>query len=215
MALSFPYSREFLGNCLVGPVIPLDLIRYDEFSGAGDGRHWAAQKATPLWGASYALYAQTAAHAREINGKVNGLDGSRRTFRWSDLYYPGPACGITAGLGGVTVGGIRTADRGAINLSGLPAGFRVTAGDYLSISYGSGRVYFGQFAETSGLVGGGGTSGQVEMRPYLPFGISVGASVSLVQPYFIAMIPPRGFTPFTNFRGRWGDSASITILQKP
>lgn len=215
MALSFPYSRDFLADCLIGERIPLVLQRYDEISGSGDGRFWSAQMARPLWTASYSLYSKSAAHAREINGKINGLDGSSKTFRWSERYYPGPACGVTAGLGSVTVGGIRSTDRGAVNLHGLPSGFVVTAGDYLSISYGSGKVYFGQFAETSDPVGGGGTSGQVEMRPYLPLGISVGASVSLVQPYFIAMIPPGGFTPFAGFRGKWGDSASITILQKP
>ena len=61
MTLSFPYALDFLAKCLVGPDVPLKLHRFDEASGSGDGRHWSARLSTPLWGASYALYAQDAA----------------------------------------------------------------------------------------------------------------------------------------------------------
>lgn len=203
MALSFPYAIDFLAECLIGEDIPLTLHRYDEMSGSGDGRYWSAQMASPLWGVTYPLYAQSAAKAREINAKVNALDGMAKTFLWADLYYPGPAAGNT-NLGAVTVGSIR-ADRGAIALSGLPGGFTVTAGDYLSIDYSAGRVYFGQFAESG--------AGQRGMRPYLPLGISAGAAVELVRPRFKAKV--KEYTPFANFRGAWGHSASITIIQQP
>lgn len=209
MALTFPYALDFLAKCLLGPEIPLRLIRYDEKSGSGDGRHWSAQLSTPLWGASYPLYAQTPALAREINAKVNALDGMSKTLLWADPYYKGPASGLTTGLGAVTVGSIR-ADRGAIALAGLPAGFVLTAGDYLSINHTSGRVYFGQFAE--GGTASGGTIAQRELRPYLPMGISAGATVELVRPRFKAMVTD--YTPFADFRGAWGSNASITLLQK-
>lgn len=203
MALSFPYALDFLAECLVGEEVPLVLNRYDEHSGSGDGRHWPAQLATPLWGASYPLYAHTAAKAREINAKVHGLDGMAKTFLWGDLYYRGPAFG-NAGLGSVTISSIR-GDRAAIALSGTPGGFNITAGDCISINYSSGRVYFGQFAESG--------TGQRELRPYLPLGISPGATVEMLRPRFKAMV--KEFTPFSIFRGAWGRNASITLLQKP
>lgn len=211
MALSFPYAIDFLAKCLVGPDVPLKLHRFDEASGSGDGRNWSARLSTPLWGASYALYAQDAAKAREINAKVYALDGMDKTLLWSDPYYTGPASGMTAGLGSVTVSGIR-ADRGAIGLAGLPQGFVLTAGDYFSIPYASGRFYFGTFVE-GGTAGTAGGLGQKEIRPYLPFGIASGATVYLVRPLFKAMVTE--FQPFSSFRGRWGSNASITILQKP
>lgn len=210
MALSYPYALDFLANCLGGERIPLALQRFDEQSGGGDGRFWSAQMATPLWGATYPLYAKSAAHAREINAKVYALDGMSKTMLWADPYYSGPASGATAVLGAVTISGIR-ADRGAIALTGMPEGFVLSAGDYLSINYGQ-RVYFGTFAE-GGTAGSAGGMGQKEIRPYLPLNITTGATVELVRPRFKAMVTD--FTPFANFRGKWGDSASITLLQKP
>ena len=211
MALSFPYALDFLAKCLTGERVPLVLKRFDESSGSGDGRMWSSQLSTPLWTSSYNLYSQTPAEARAINAKINALDGTSQTMFWSDPYYSGPASGVTTGLGNVTVASVR-ADRGAVALTGLPGSFEASAGDYLTIPYGSGRVYMGQLAE-DGIAGAGGVLSQREIRPYLPFGIAAGATVQLVRPYFKAMVTD--YTPFASFRGRWGDSASITILQKP
>lgn len=210
MALSYPYALDFLSKCMTGPEIPLTLQRFDEMSGSGDGRFWAVQLAAPLWSASYPLYAKHPAHAREINAKINALDGMSKTLLWCDPYYTGPASGVVAGLGVVAVSTIR-ADRGAIAMTGLPAGFVLTAGDYFSITHGSGRVYFGQFAE-GGTANGAGVIAQREVRPYLPQGISSGATVELVRPYFKAIVAE--YQPFANFRGKWGQSASISLLQK-
>lgn len=212
MALSYPYALDFLSKCLIGPSIPLNLQRNDEMSGSGDGRFWSTQLAKPLWTASYGLYAKSAAHAREINAKVYGLDGAQKTFLWCDPYYPGPADGTT-GLGSVVVDNI-VADRSRIALSGLPAGFTVAAGEFFSITHSSGRVYFGTFCEDATASGAGVTPNR-EIRPHLHLGVSAGASVQLVRPYFKAIIPPGGYTPFANSRFGWGDSASITVLQKP
>lgn len=212
MALSYPYALDFLANCLTGPTIPLALQRNDEMSGSGDGRFWGAQMAKPLWTASYSLYAKHAAHAREINAKIYGLDGSQKTFLWCDPYYEGPTEG-TAGLGAVTMSGI-TANRARIAFSGLPAGFTLRTGDYFSIAYSTDRVYFGTMCENA-VANGSGVTPNRDVRPHIPLGISTGATVELVRPYFKAIIPPGGFTPFANFRGRWGESASITVLQKP
>lgn len=206
MALSFPYALDFLAQCLVGPEIPLKLQRFDEMSGSGDGRHWSAQMAQPLWGVSYPLFAHSAVLGRELNAKVYGLDGMAKTMLWADPYYKGPASGVRTGLGAVTISGIR-ADRGALSLTGAPGGFLLTAGDYLSINHTSGRVYFGTFVE------GGTPGGQREIRPYLPLGFTAGATVELLRPRFKAMVT--AFEPFANSRGGWGQDASITLLQRP
>lgn len=211
MSLSFPYALDFLARCLVGPDIPLALQRFDERSGAADSRFWGIQMAMPLWGASYPLYSAKGAHAREVNAKVYSLNGMSKTMLWADPYYTGPASGVRSGLGNVTVASVRQ-DRGAIGLSGLPVGFVLSAGDYLSITYASGRIYFGTFAE-GGVAGGAGGLGQRDLFPYLPLGIGVGDRIELLRPHFKAMVTE--FTPFASHRGKWGDSASITIMQKP
>ncbi|SEU03345.1 hypothetical protein [Paracoccus homiensis] len=206
MALSFPYALDFLANCLIGPEVALKLSRNDEASGSGDGRVWSVELARPLWTATYSLDAKDGAHAREINAKINALDGSSKTFLWADPWYSGPAVSAP-NYSGVTVASI-SANRGALAFSGLHEDFAFTAGDYISIAYGGGKQYLGQLAE-------GGDSGQLEIRPYLPMGISVGASVQIAKPRMKAIIPPNGWTPFSSTRYGWGQGASITVLQKP
>ena len=209
MALSFPYTKAFLADCLIGERVPLALQRNDERSGSGDGRFWSAELAPPLWTASYALYAKSAAHAREINAKVYGLDGMAKEMLWSDPNYHGPASG-SAGLGAVQILGI-SADRGGISLSGLPPDFVITAGDYLSINHGT-KVYFGTFVE-GGTAGVGGNLAVLAIRPYLPLTINVNAAVELANVRFKAIVTD--YQPFASTRWKWGDSASISILQRP
>lgn len=211
MALSYPYSIDFLARCLTGESIPLKLLRYDEMSGVADGRFWASEMATPLWGVTYPLHTKEASHARELNAKVNALDGMSKTFLWADPSYYGPASGQVTGLGGVQVASVRAADRGAIGLQGCPPGFTLQAGDRITIPYASGRVYMGEFSEGA-VAGAAGNLAALEVRPYVPFGIVAGASVQLARPYIRAMAV--NFEPFAITRGRWGTGASITILQK-
>ena len=213
MALTYPYPLDFLAKCIIGQTIPLDLQRFDEMSGGGDGRMWTTELARPLWSVSYDLFTRTAVEGRGINAKVRALDGFAKPMLWADPYYPGPASGVTTGLDSVTVSGIRP-DRGGIGLSGLPAGFVLTTGDRFTITYASGRVYMGEFSE-GGTAGPLGNISEVrEIRPYLPFGVSTGAAIELVRPYFKAGVT--SFTPFASERRRrWGVGASISLIQKP
>ena len=216
MALIFPYSLAFFSDTARILRTDLDLRRFDETSGAGDGRFWSAQMATPLWAADVTLAAMDARYAREFSAKVKGLDGARNSFLFADQTYTGPASGVTTGLGSVTISAI-SADRSAINLTGLPNGFVLTAADRFSVSYQSGaRVFFGEFME-GGLAGPAGNLASARtIRPYLPLGISVGATVQLVKPYFKAMIQPGGWTPFTyELPGDIATGASMRILQRP
>lgn len=211
MALAYPYPIDFLSRCLTGESIPLKLLRYDEMSGVADGRFWASEMATPLWGATYPLHTKEAAHARELNAKVNALDGMSKTLLWADPSYPGPASGQITGLGGAQVAAVRGSDRGAISLQGCPPGFTLQAGDRITIPYASGRIYMGEFSEGA-VAGSGGGMAAMEIRPYIPFGITAGAPVVLAKPYIKAMVV--NFEPFAITRGRWGTGASISLLQK-
>lgn len=211
MTLTYPYPLDFLADCLIGDEIKLDLRRQDELSGSGDGRYWSAELSRPLWTVSIALYSRSVAHARAVNAKVFALDGTRRQMQWANPYYK-PAAG-SDGLGSVTLSAIAS-DRGRISLAGLPARRDVAAGDHLSIPYGAGRLYFGVFAE-SRIATAAGAINNIEVRPYLPLGISAGAAIELEMPMMNAIIPPDGFTPFSLYKNRWGRSASIALLQKP
>lgn len=214
MALTFPYPLDQFSDHLRANAVTFSLERRDEHSGSGDGRVWSVQLSPPLWTAEVSLANRSAQLARDLEALIDGLDGSRGTFLFADPTYPGPASG-SAGLGDVSIAGIRS-DRGAVGLTGLPAGFVLTRGDRLSIEFASGRVYFGRFIE-GGTASQAGNLGQREIRPYLPQGISAGINVELAEPRMKASIRPGGFTPFEYGlpEGLIARGASISIMQKP
>lgn len=216
MALTFPYPLAFFSDTARILRTDLDLRRFDETSGGGDGRFWSAQMATPLWAADVRFATMDARYAREFSAKVKGLDGSRNSFLFADQTYPGPASGVRTGLGSVTISAI-SADRGSINVTGLPEGFVLTVGDRFSVTYQSGaRYFFGEFSE-GGVAGSSGGFGAVRpIRPYLPLGIAVGTTVELVKPRFKAIIEPGGWTPFTyELPGDIATGGGMRIIQRP
>lgn len=212
MALTFPLPFAILADCLTGPETSPELVRFDERSGSGDGRTWTAELATPLWQASYELYARSPEMARRINALVYSLDGGMKDMLWQDPYYTGPGAGAKGGLNNATVGAIRVTDRGAFSINGLPAGQEILAGDHFSINYASGRVYHGVFSE-DGTASGTGVLAARDVRPYLPQGIAGGAAVELVRP--LIKMGVTDFKPFRISRGIVSTTASITLTQKP
>lgn len=211
MALAEVYPLAFLSDVLAPRgSCQFSLRRFDEQSGSGDGRFWSARLAGPLWEVSVALSPRRCADAAEISAKIEAMDGGRRSMLFADGLYK-PAAGGAPG-GSVTVNSI-SADRTAIALAGLPASYRVTAGDRMSIAWGSGRFFFARFAETV-TANGSGVTAQIAIMPYLPQGIVTGAAVEMARPRLKAIVPPGGFTPFTDIPGRLSQGASLILLQK-
>jgi len=210
MALSEPYPLAFLNDRLkpVSDCIP-ELLRFEEQSGSGNGQAWTAQLAPPLWQFSLSLGPRNWEQAREINAKIFAL-GTMRSFLFADGSYK-PASGDIPGSG-VTIGAI-AADRITLSLAGLPAGYRLTAGDRLQITHSGGRYYFGMFAE-SGTANGSGATGQIAVEPALPLPIAAGATASLGRPLIRARVPQGNFVPFRDAPGRLSTGASLTLIQK-
>lgn len=208
MALTFPYPLEFLSEHIRGTEIPLALRRFDEASGSGDGRVWGARLAAPLWTATLPLVARSWAEARAVDAKILALDGMSKSFLWADPVYL-PAAGGTAGSG-VTVAAV-SEDRTALALSGLPAGYAVSIGDRLSISHGSGRVWFATFSEAA-VSDASGNLGALAVYPYLPLGVAAGAAVEMDRPYLKAAV--EDYTGFTAKPGKYSQGASLSLLQK-
>lgn len=211
MAISETYPLAFLGGRLCIRSVTLDQRRNDELSGTGDGRIWTSQLASPLWAAQLDLHNQRAVKAREINAKIWALDGTRRSFVFADPTYK-PASGATQAAG-ASIASIST-DRTTIGIKGLPAGYSVGWGDYFSINWGAGKIFFGAFVE-QGTASGGGVVAQMSVTPYLPHGITVDAVIELIRPRLRMIVPPNGYSPFVFDRsGRWGQGASLSLVQK-
>ncbi|MBD9528377.1 hypothetical protein [Paracoccus sp. PAR01] len=210
MALSDPYPLAFL-SAILTPVADcaFSLSRFEEQSGSGNGQQWTAQLATPLWQVSLSLGPRHWEAAREINAKLQAL-GSMRSLLFADGSYS-PANGQAAGSG-VTISAIGS-DRTTIALTGLPAGYRIAAGDRLSITHSSGRYYFGMFSDHD-TANGSGVATAIPVDPPLPLPIAFGAAVRIEQPIIRARVPAGNFTPFTDQPGRLSTGASLTLIQK-
>lgn len=208
MALTFPYPLDFLSEHIRVTQIPLALRRFDETSGSGDGRVWSARLAAPLWTATLPLVARSWAEARAVEAKILALDGMTKSFLWADPVYV-PAAGGTAGRY-VSVSAV-SADRTAVVLSGLPAGYAVSTGDRLSITGGSGRVYFATIAEDGTADSSGDTDG-LSVYPYLPLWVVAGAAVEMDRPYLKACV--EDYTGFTAMPGKYSQGASLSLLQR-
>lgn len=209
MTLSFPYSAEFLSDLLDINSSTFHLRRFDQESGSGDGRFWATELATPLWEAEVQLNLIHWDEARRINARIRGLAGMKGTFLWSDPSFrpefdPGTS---------VTITGI-SADRTAINISGLPPLYGVRGGDTFSAQWSGGdRYYLAEFAEDA-VANSSGIITNLSVMPYVPLSITTGQSINMRNPVVRMMIDKDGFTPYSFTGGQLASGASIRMVQK-
>lgn len=84
-----------------------------------------------------------------------------------------------------------------IRLSGMPGGFVLKAGDFLSFQYGSNpvRYAFHQIVTDSVSTNGTGTTGLFEVVPNIRNGYATGSEVQLLYPMFKALILPGSTNP--------------------
>lgn len=76
-----------------------------------------------------------------------------------------------------------------IRLGGLPAGYTLTAGDYLSFTYGTDPTRYAFHQVVSGAVASGaGVTPDFEVIPPIRPGYSIGATVRLMKPWMKAVL---------------------------
>lgn len=227
MALVFPYPLAFLNDQLRSTDVSFSLATNQEMSGSGDGRVWASDLMRPLWTVGISLGMVYMPFAREIDAKVRALGQGRRSFLFADPSY-WPTSGVYPG-NTVAVNAL-SSDRTAIRLKNLPAAYRIYPGDRLSIAYGSGLYYFGEFVEGDATVvadpdvqrpvvpgvepAKSRTTVELAVNPPLPFGVAVDSPVELLRPVIRAVVAPQGYKPYSAVRHNIAGGASLSLLQK-
>lgn len=144
-----------------------------------------------LWLASYACPSLSLANLRELHAAIAGLGGSRQTFYGWDPAGQYPRLDPTGSiLGSVTVQiESLNADNQRLGLKGLPAGYGLRAGDYLSFDYGTSRALH-QVTTATVAANGSGITPQFFVAPNIRSGASVNAVVTLKRPAAELMILP-------------------------
>lgn len=193
MALVFPLSLAAFADKLRIASAPFVLQEQQQLSGLGTGDVIAAQLAPSRLTAQVTIAPMSHIKAREIQALIESLNGPQHSFY---LYSPAN-CYPADDPGGVKLGSstVTIASLGANNkslaLSGLPAGYKITAGDALSFDYGVNPVRRAYHRAAEGAVAtGGGATPQFELSHPLRPGVVTGVAVTLKKPAAKMFIEP-------------------------
>jgi len=201
MALSFPLSLASFADILPVAAYSCDLPEQVAQSRTAGGEQLTADMAERLWTGRIDLGWMTKSEVGrpevliqvlKQGNAFHMLDGRRK--------YPllDPT-GSVLGAAAVTIlalGG----DPRELSLAGLPAGYTLSAGDYLSFSYTSlsiTRQALHKVVATSVVADGSGNTALFEVLPAIRPGAVAGAAVTLKKPFCKAVMVAGTATPST------------------
>ncbi|MEP5730365.1 MAG: hypothetical protein ABJL67_13465 [Sulfitobacter sp.] len=160
----------------------LRLMHRQELSRVQGGLTSAKDMGPSLWTAEWTSVPIPLADADAAMASFRSLRGALRTFFLYPFTHPQPRMTSPGDLDGVsvTVDAIG-ANFDGISLAGLPAGFEMVAGDFLSIATAVGGTEFLQLVD-GGIADGSGRTPEMEMTPFVRPAVLVGNPVALIKP---------------------------------
>jgi hypothetical protein len=176
MSLSFPRTDILTGLEFPASTPRIKPLWRQEMSRTAGGVTLIKNLGPLLWQASYLTAPMLRDRAGEVEADLLTLENGGQLFEGYDPARPFPASDKVSPLTGVTIYSIR-ADRLALRLTGLPAAFVLTKGDWLSIDDGT-NLHLLRAVETV-TTAGTGLSPWFEVRPGLRPAILVGNPVTL------------------------------------
>lgn len=218
MTVTYPYSLAFLAEILPISAVTWSIKRNDRVSGQGSGRVWQAEMAPPLWTAKVELdEAVYIRDAEQIAARIRKLHGAQESFFLYNpaLQYPrSDPKGLVLGNRVVTIAAIGS-DRASFSLTGLPAGYQLTDGDKMSLTYGASPTSYGFFEVSEPAISNSqGATNVFGIFPHLPAGVAVGARVTLAKPACLVFIQPESHNPGRANRGLQGGAGFDAMQRK-
>lgn len=183
MPLSFPLGfGAFQDKLRIMGSPPLQLARFEEMSGTGHGQVIVSQIAPPAWSASWTMADTPEEEAAEIDGLIGVIGSTGRVLLCDPTRHFPRRDPDGTGIGGADVVVSALGGNGrSIRLSGLPAGYALTAGDMVGATYGSSRRALFRMAE-SATASSAGVTPFFDVSPHLPVGLAAGAPANLRRP---------------------------------
>lgn len=195
MALSQPaLAAEFFDTLPISEV-QLRPMRQVQINNLGGGEILQAEIAPTLWAGSVSLAAMPKRSAARIQARLGALSAPGRSFEAYKAHQIGPDSDrMGAALAGRTIKiSAFSVSALGLRLSGLPAGFDVSEGDFLSFEYDPGRGVHRAFHQVvvGGTANAAGTfSADLEVSTPIRPGAAIGAVVQLVRPSLLAVLVP-------------------------
>lgn len=208
LSLAQVYDRLPISTCI------FTLERKDETDELGGGDFWQAELAKPRWAADLTLGTGRHQELKEAAALIRKLDGAKQAFLMCDptsLYPYADPRGIIFGASVVTIRTIG-ADRVTARMQGFPAGYILTVGDKLQISYNSGQQH--AFVEVGATVAASSTGNlDAPIFPRLPISVVAGDVATVIRPACPVVVSPGSHNPGTA-RRTLTEGAAIKLIQK-
>lgn len=197
MALSFPLALAVFADLLPVRSLKWRLTPAANVSGLGSGQIYEKNVAPSLWRTEVALDAMPHAEADRIAALIEAAQAAGGGFY---LYSPArrwPQADPGGAILGAATPQIHTlgGNNRSLRISGLPAGYQLTRGDFFHFDYASpARRAFHRLAETV-TADGAGLTPLCEVVPHFNPGVATGATVTLIKPACLAAVWPGSFDP--------------------
>ena len=191
--LTYPLSyAQFLGALRVAEVT-FRLSHPQEHTRLGDGTVISASLGAALWTGTIRLAQANHPRHAQMEALISLMDQPGATFLCHDPRYVGPAgdpAGTVLGSRTVTIHTVASNLR-ELRITGLPAGYALSAGDMIAFQYGTNPVRHAlHHIVVGGTASSTGLSPLLEVVPNLRLGAVAGLTVSLVRPACKARLLP-------------------------
>lgn len=198
MAFSFPLSvAAFADKLRVASMAPWRIVDFVETSGTARGEAIVSHVAWPRWRTEITLVPAPLGVAVGLQALFEAI-GPSGTFYLYDHALPGPQADLDGAILGAATPTLHTigGDNRSVRITGLPAGYVLTAGDKIAVSYGSSPVrrLLVRVCEDA-TANGSGLTPSFEVRPALRPGITTGIGAGLIKPAARMMIEPGSLGP--------------------
>jgi hypothetical protein len=138
VTLSFPLAFADLADLLPIAAVAWNEARQDATSALGSGEWLTHELSSPLHEAEVRTARLPHSRAEQLRARLRALDGGAHFYLSNPtmLYPQADPGGTILGSASVVIASIH-AKRTALALSGLPAGYVITVGDYVHVDYGT------------------------------------------------------------------------------
>lgn len=194
MALAFPLQLNQFFDGLRIHVSEFDPTDATITTATRGGEQLTAEVGNVLWRGTAELTDYYHADADAIRAKMAILRRAGASFFVRPSHRVGPIADPAGAILGAATPTLHSvlANNRDIRITGLPADYAISAGDYLSFAYGSNPVRYAFHQAVNGATASGaGTTPVIEVTPHIRPGFSIGAAVVLVRPFFKGVLSAR------------------------
>lgn len=168
------------------------LVSRQEFSRTASGVTIGRDLGPALWVATFTLNPIRHEDVMGIEARINSLNGVTRGFYAGDIRRRNPREYPDGDFADTGVIASINANNRMMTLSGLPSDFVISAGDYMEYDYGAGNQLRALLQVVNDVTAVGGVASDVEFRPFIPPGTSIGGAVRFKNPRALFTLDTEG-----------------------